>query len=63
MTVADKLCIGMLSVTALLYLYGVSVKNREYCVVCRESPPCHAFKNCKANNIEGYILKNTILKN
>ncbi len=54
---ANNASISLLTVAALLGIYGYSVRNREYCVICHKTPPCLTFENCNANNIEGHILQ------
>lgn len=44
-------------VSVLCAVYGYSIKNRDYCIICGATPPCDVLTDCKPSRLEGHIIK------
>ena len=53
----ERISNTLMVISSLLVVYGYSVYNRSYCVICHDPSPCLTTTDCKPNNIEGHILK------
>jgi hypothetical protein len=58
----ERIANTLIVISSLLFVYGYSVYNRPYCVICHDPSPCLTTTDCKPNNIEGHILKALIPK-